>query len=122
MLVISPWDKQAIGKIEKAILTSELGITPSNDGSVVRLQIPYLTEERRKDLIKQLHKKAEDHRIAVRNVRRDVNDKLKHQEKAHEISEDECRRAVEQIQKATDKFIEEIDKLQKHKEAELLEV
>lgn len=122
MLVIAPWDKQALARIEKAIMTSELGITPSNDGNVVRLQIPYLTEERRKDLIKQLHKKSEDHRIAVRNVRRDVNDKLKHQEKSHEISEDESRRTQDQIQKLTDRYIEEIDKLQKYKETELMEV
>lgn len=97
-------------------------MTPTNDGQVIRLTIPYLTEERRKELIKQLHKKAEDHRVAVRNVRRDVNDKIKHQEKDHLISEDEARRMQEQVQKLTDKYIEEIDHLQKAKEEELLEV
>ncbi|MCC6485371.1 MAG: ribosome recycling factor [Armatimonadetes bacterium] len=121
-LLISPWDKQSIAAIEKAITNSDLGLTPSSDGNVIRLQIPYLTEERRKDMVKQLHKRAEDHRIAVRNVRRDVNDKLKHQEKEHEISEDDARRLQEQVQKLTDKFIEEIDRLQKNKETELMEV
>jgi len=122
LLVISPWDKQALGMIERAIMNSDLGMTPTNDGQVIRLTIPYLTEERRKELIKQLHKKAEDHRVAVRNVRRDVNDKIKHQEKDHLISEDEARRMQEQAQKLTDKYIEEIDHLQKAKEEELLEV
>ncbi len=122
LLVIAPWDKQALGMIERTIMNSDLGITPTNDGNVVRLQIPYLTEERRRELIKQLHKKAEDHRIAVRNVRRDVNDRVKHLEKAHEMSEDDSHRLHDQVQKMTDKYIEEIDKLQKHKETELLEV
>lgn len=121
-LLISPWDKQGIPLIEKAITNSDLGLTPSSDGNVIRLQIPYLTEERRREMVKQLHKKAEDHRVAVRNVRRDVNDKLKHQEKDHDISEDDSRRLQEQVQKLTDKFIEEIDRLQKNKEAELMEV
>lgn len=121
-LVITPWDKQALAPIEKAIMNSELGFTPNNDGNVIRLNIPYLTEERRKELIKQLHKKTEDHKVAVRNVRRDVNDKLKHLEKDGTISEDESRRTHDQIQKLTDKFIENIENLQKQKEAELLEV
>ena len=121
-IVIAPWDKQTIAMIEKAIMASDLGITPTSDGNVVRLNIPYLTEERRREMIKQLHKKAEDHRVAIRNIRRDVNDKLKHQEKASEISEDDSRRTQDQVQKLTDKYIEEIDRLQKHKEAELLEV
>ncbi|MEI6916142.1 MAG: ribosome recycling factor [Armatimonadota bacterium] len=122
LLMISPWDKQALGMIEKAILISDLGLTPTNDGNVIRLQIPYLTEERRKDMVKQLHKRAEEHRVAVRNVRRDVNDKFKNQEKSHELSEDECKRLQDQVQKLTDRFIDEIDRLQKHKEAELMEV
>ncbi len=99
-----------------------LGMTPSSDGNVHLLAIPYLTEELRKELIKQLHKKAEDHRVAVRNVRRDVNDKIKHQEKEHEISEDDARRLQDEVQKLTDKTISEIDSLQKTKESELLEV
>ncbi len=122
LLVIAPWDKQAISAIERAITNSDLGMTPSSDGNVIRLAIPYLTEERRKELIKQLHKKAEDHRVAVRNIRRDVNDKIKHQEKEHEISEDDARRLQDEVQKLTDKTISEIDSLQKTKESELLEV
>lgn len=121
-LLITPWDKQALGMIERGISNSELGLTPNNDGIAIRINIPYLTEERRKDMIKQLHKKAEEHRVAVRNVRRDVNDKARHQEKAHEISEDDNHRLQEKVQKLTDRFIEEIDKLQKAKEAELMEV
>jgi len=122
LLVISPWDKQALPRIEKAIMTSELGMTPSSDGNVIRLQVPYLTEERRRELTKQLHKKAEEHKIALRNIRRDVNDKLKQQEKAKEISEDDTRRTQEQVQKMTDRYVEDIDKLEKRKEAELMEV
>jgi ribosome recycling factor len=122
MLMLSPWDKNAISAIEKAIMNSDLGLTPSSDGNVIRLQIPYLTEERRRDLIKAVHKKTEDHRISVRNIRRDVNDKCKAMEKSHEIGEDDSKRAQEQVQKFTDKFIEQIDKLQVAKEAELMEV
>lgn len=122
LLMVSPWDKNAISAIEKAIMNSDLGLTPSSDGNVIRMQIPYLTEERRRDLIKSLHKKTEDHRIAVRNIRRDVNEKLKTSEKNHEIGEDESKRAQEQTQKLTDKYIEQMDKLQSAKEAELMEV
>lgn len=122
MLMIAPWDKQALPMIERAISNSELGLNPSSDGNVVRLSIPHLTEERRKDLIKQLHKKAEDHRVAVRNVRRHVNDNLKAQEKSHDISEDDLRRMQDQVQKLTDKYISEIDSLQKNKEEELMEI
>lgn len=122
LLVIAPWDKGAIAPIEKAIMNSELGMTPQSDGSVIRLQVPYLTEERRKELIKVLHKKTEDHKIAVRNVRRDVNERLKDLEKKHEISEDENKRAQDQVQKFTDKYIERIDDLAKTKQTELMEV
>jgi ribosome recycling factor len=122
LLVITPWDKGALSAIEKAIMNSDVGLTPQNDGHVIRLQIPYLTEERRKEMIKTLHKKVEEHKVAVRNVRRDVNDKLKDSEKKHDISEDEERRAVEQVQKITDKYIEQIDKLSAAKEVELMEV
>jgi ribosome recycling factor len=122
LLVVAPWDKNAIPAIEKAIMNSDSGLTPSGDGVVIRMQIPYLTEERRRDMIKMLHKKAEDHRISVRNIRRDTNEKLKNAEKTHEIGEDECKRAQEQIQKLTDKYIAQIDKLQEAKEVELMEV
>ena len=122
MLVIAPWDKNAIASIERAITTSDLGLTPSSDGNVIRLAIPYLTEERRKEMIKLLHKKAEDHRIACRNIRRDTNDKLKALEKKHEVGEDESKRAQEQVQKLTDKYIAQIDKLQEAKAVELMEV
>jgi ribosome recycling factor len=122
LLMVSPWDKNAISAIEKAIMNSDLGLTPSSDGNVIRMQIPYLTEERRRDLIKMLHKKNEEHKIAVRNIRRDVNEKFKASEKNHEIGEDESKRAQEQTQKLTDKYIEQMDKLQAAKEAELMEV
>jgi len=122
LLIIAPWDKSAIPQIERAIMKSDLGITPGSDGNVVRLAIPQLTEERRKEMIKVLHKKAEEHRVAVRNVRRDANEHLKQQEKGGAVSEDEVKRAQEQIQKMTDKHIEQIDHLTHAKEAELMEV
>lgn len=122
LLLIAPWDKSAISQIERAIQKSDLGLNPSSDGNVIRLSIPQLTEERRKEFIKLLHKKAEEHRVAVRNVRRDANEELKHQEKAGDASEDDARRAQEQIQKLTDKYIEQIDTLTHAKEAELMEV
>jgi ribosome recycling factor len=122
LLVITPWDKGAINAIEKAITNSDLGFTPQNDGHVIRIQVPHLTEERRKELIKLLHKKNEDHKVAVRNIRRDANEHLKELEKSHEISEDDCRRAQEQVQKLTDKYIEQIQDLCEAKEAELMEV
>ena len=122
LLVIAPWDKNAIPPIERAITKSDLGLTPSTDGNVVRLSIPHLTEERRKDLIKVLHKKAEEHRVAIRNIRRDANDELKRLQKAGEASEDDVHRAQEQIQNLTDKYIEQIDALAEAKEKELMEV
>lgn len=121
-LVIAPWDKSALAAIERAIQKSDLGLTPSSDGNVIRLNIPHLTEERRKEMIKILHKKAEEHRVAVRNVRRDANEDLKKLEKSHEASEDDVRRATEQTQKLTDKYIEQIDAVTRAKEAELMEV
>lgn len=122
LLVIAPWDKGAIPVIEKAILKSDLGLNPASDGNVVRLSIPQLTEERRKEFIKLLHKKAEEHRVAVRNVRRDANEHLKNLEKEGKVSEDDVHRGQEQIQKLTDKYIVQIDKLTEAKEAELREV
>ena len=122
LLLIAPWDKSAVQQIERAIQKSDLGLTPISDGNAVRLSIPTLTEERRRDLIKVLHKKAEEHRVALRNVRRDANEELKRMEKAGEVSEDDIHRAQEQIQKLTDKHAEQVDQVTKAKEEELLEV
>jgi ribosome recycling factor len=122
MLVITPWDKSSIKDIEKAILTSDLGLVPNNDGSVIRLAIPPLTEERRKELVRLVRKDAEDHRVAVRNIRRDLNEAAKKLEKDGEISQDDLRRAQDDIQKLTDRFIEQIDELLKAKEKEIMEV
>lgn len=122
LLLIQPYDKQSLSWIEKAILKSDLNLTPTNDGQVIRIRIPELTEERRKELIKLLHKKAEEERVAIRNVRREVNEHLRAAEKRGEISEDEVKRAEQQVQKLTDKYIAEIDRLQKAKEEELMEV
>ncbi len=121
-IMIQPWDRQTLGLIEKAIMKSDLGITPSNDGTVIRLNIPALTEDRRRDLVKQVKKKIEDSKVALRNVRRDVADHLKGMEKNKEISEDEQRRTSEQLQKVTDRFIADADKIGHAKEAELLEL
>lgn len=121
-LVIQPWDKSVLGDIEKAILKSDLGLTPANDGSVIRISLPPLTEQRRLELVKMTKKFGEDARVAVRNVRRDANDEIKKMEKSGEISEDEARRHQEDIQKTTDRFIAEIDKVLAAKEAEIMEV
>ena len=121
-LLIQPWDTSQIAAIEKAILKSDLGLTPSNDGKVVRLTMPTLTEDRRKQLAKTVGKFAEDARVAVRNVRRDANDRLKALAKDKKISQDEERRAHDQIQKATDRFIAKVDELVKKKEQELLAI
>ncbi|MCC6446950.1 MAG: ribosome recycling factor [Armatimonadetes bacterium] len=122
LLMIAPWDKGALGPIERAIIKSDLGLNPTNDGNVIRLSIPYLTEERRRDLIKILKKYTEEGKVAIRNIRREANENLKSFEKEHEISEDDCKRGQEQVQKLTDKHIAEVDALEKAKEAELLEV
>ncbi|MCX7568550.1 ribosome recycling factor [Tumebacillus sp. DT12] len=122
MLVITPWDKGSLAEIERAIVKSDLGMMPTNDGSVIRLSIPQLTEQRRQELVKQVKKLAEDGRIAVRNIRRDVNDEVKKLEKSGDISEDDSRRAQEKVQTVTDRFIGEIDKLLTAKEQEILEV
>jgi len=122
LLVISPYDKSAMSAIEKAILASDLGITPSNDGQVIRLPFPPLTEERRRDLVKLTKHYAEEARVAVRNIRRDSNERLKRAEKDAEISEDDLRRAEAEIQKLTDAHVKEIDELLKRKEAEIMEV
>lgn len=122
LLVIQPWDKGAISAIERAIQMSELGLTPNNDGQVIRLTIPQLTEERRKDLVRLLHAKVEDGKVSIRNVRRDAIESIKDLQKEKEISEDEERRAEAEVQDLTDKFIEEADALGKAKEEEVLEV
>ncbi|MCR2042738.1 ribosome recycling factor [Anaerosalibacter massiliensis] len=122
LLVIQPWDANTIPQIEKSILTSDLGLNPSNDGKLIRLPIPQLTEERRKDLVKLVGKNAEEAKIAIRNTRRELNDKLKKMEKNKDISEDEKKQAENEAQNITDKYIEEIDKLTEKKEQELMEV
>lgn len=122
LLVIQPWDAKLIPVIEKEILKSDLGINPSNDGKVIRLLIPALTEERRKELTKLVKKNGENAKIAVRNIRRDLNEQLKKMEKSKEISEDDKKSAEAEIQKITDKFIEELDLVTKKKEDELMEI
>ncbi|HET8656925.1 MAG TPA: ribosome recycling factor [Longimicrobiaceae bacterium] len=122
LLVIQPWDRAMIGPIEKAIQTSELGVNPSNDGKVVRVPIPPLTEERRREYVKLLHKMAEDARISVRQARHDALAEIKNRQKDREISEDEARREEKDAQKLTDQYVEKVEELLKHKEAEVLEV
>lgn len=122
LLVIQPWDKNLIPTIEKALMQSDLGMMPSNDGNVIRLPVPQLTEERRKEFIKVVKSMVENGRISVRNIRREANDDLKEMEKEHLISEDDLKRSHEKVQKMTDLHIEELDELLKHKETELMEV
>lgn len=122
MILITPWDKSMIGAIEKAILQSDLGLNPSNDGAVIRLAIPQLTEERRKELVKVVHKRAEEAKVAIRNIRRDANEVLKKEEKAKTITEDDSKDGQEKIQKLTDKKIKAVDDLKDKKEKDVLEV
>ena len=122
MLVIQPYDKNAIAAMERAIQQSDLGLTPSNDGNVIRLAFPALTEERRKELIKVVHERAEAGRVAVRNVRRHHKDELEKLEREHTISEDELRRAEKELQKLTDQYVAEVDQTLAAKEKELSEV
>jgi ribosome recycling factor len=122
MMVISPYDKSSLSAIEKAIQQSDLGVNPNNDGSIIRLNFPPLTEERRKILIKQVKERAEDGKIAVRNVRRHAKDEMEKMKKDGEISEDELKRSEKELQKLTDHYVEEIDTMFGHKEKELLEV
>jgi ribosome recycling factor len=121
MLVIQPWDKQVLPNIEKAILKSDLGLNPGNDGNIIRLPIPQLTEERRNQLVKLVRKRVEDGKVAVRNVRRDAVDGLRKLKDNKEMSEDEQKRFMTRLQQLTDKFVEEIDRIAKTKETELLE-
>lgn len=122
LLTIQPWDQQSLGAIEKAILKSDLGLNPSNDGNIIRLAIPQLTEERRKELAKVVRKKVEEGRVAVRNVRRDRHDELRRLQREKEISEDAQYLAQEDLQKLTDGFIQEVERVGEEKEAELLAV
>ncbi len=122
MLTVQPWDPTQLGNVEKAIRAADLGLNPSNDGKLVRIPIPPLTEERRKQLAKQVHEIAEEHRTAIRNIRRDENDKLKKMLKDKTISEDAERDGLDQIQKLTDSYITKIDELARSKEHELMSV
>lgn len=121
-LLIQPWDASSISNIEKAIQTSDLGLNPSNDGKLIRLSIPQLTEERRKDITKLLKRVTEESKVAIRNERRDANDHLKKMEKSGDMTEDDLKIAEEQVQKLTNKYIEEIEKIRQHKEEEIMEV
>jgi ribosome recycling factor len=122
MIVISPWDKKALAPIERAIMKSDLGLTPNNDGNVIRLMIPQLTEERRRDMTKVVGRKIEEGKVSVRSVRRDAIEDLRSLKKEGEIAEDEEKRTEEQVQKITDRFIYELDVAHRAKEAELMEV
>jgi ribosome recycling factor len=121
-IAIQPWEKNLIPLIEKAIMKSDLGLTPANDGKVIRINIPILTEERRKQLVKVVRKRAEESKVAVRNIRRDSNDELKKLEKEKHVSEDEVKKEQEEIQKITDAFIKKVDETLEHKEKEIMEV
>ncbi|HXX37907.1 MAG TPA: ribosome recycling factor [bacterium] len=122
LIVIQPWDKSLMREIERAIQKSELGLTPANDGTLIRLPIPTLTGERRRELVKVVHKQAEEARVAIRNIRRDHKEQLERLEKKGELSEDEVHRAVEELQKLTDHHVKEVDNLLAAKEAEITEV
>lgn len=122
LITIQPWDVSSVNSIEKAILKSNLGLTPSSDGKIIRITIPPLTEDRRKDIVKQVNKMCEDYRVAVRNVRREANDTLKQLKKDGDASEDDVFKAQEDIQKLTDEHIKEIDSIYKDKEKEILEL
>jgi ribosome recycling factor len=122
LVVIQPWDKSVIGEIEKAIQKSELSVNPSNDGKVIRINIPPLTEERRKEYVKVAKNMAEQSRVSIRNVRRDANDELKKSQKDGDISEDDLKRAEDEVQKLTDKYVEEVNTMLEAKESEILEI
>lgn len=122
LLTITPYDKSSLGDIEKALLKSDLGLTPSNDGSIIRLNFPALTEERRKELVKEVKKEAEEAKVAIRNIRRDANDDLKKSEKNGDLTEDDLRGYTEDVQKQTDAYIKKVDDIAKEKEQEIMEV
>lgn len=121
-ITIQPWDPKIISNIEKAILKSDLGLTPGNDGKLIRITIPHLTEERRVQLVKVVKKRSEEGRVAVRNIRRDILEELKKKEKDEHISEDDVKRLQEEIQKVTDSYIEKVEETLRHKEKEIMEV
>lgn len=121
-IMIQPWEQKIIGDIERAILKSDLGLTPTNDGKLIRINIPPLTEERRKDLVKVVKKRAEEAKVAVRNIRRDINEALKGMEKQKEISEDELKKSLDEVQNITDTYIKKVDETLEHKENEIMEV
>jgi ribosome recycling factor len=121
-IAIQPWEQRIIPEIEKAIMKSDLGLTPMNDGKMIRINIPVLTEERRKQLVKVVKKRAEETKVAVRNIRRDANEELKKLEKEKHVSEDEVKKEQEEIQKVTDAFIKKVDEVLGHKEKEIMEV
>jgi ribosome recycling factor len=122
MLLVQPWDRAMISPIEKALQSADLGLNPSNDGKVVRVPIPPLTEERRREYVRLLHKMTEDGRVAVRQARKDANDEIKRRQKDGDLSEDAAHREQDEVQKLTDRFIHQMDELLKHKEAEVMEV
>lgn len=122
LFVIQPWDKGLMGAIEKAIQSADLGLNPSNDGTVIRVPVPQMTEERRKEMVRLLHKLAEEGRIAVRHARQEANKEIKHLEGEHELGEDEAHRQTDQVQSLTDEYIEKIEQLLKAKEEEVMEV
>ena len=121
-IAIQPWEQRIIPEIEKAIMKSDLGLTPSNDGKFIRIGIPALTEERRKQLVKVVRKRAEEAKIAIRNIRRDTNEELKKLEKEKHLSEDDAKKSHDEIQKLTDSYIAKVDEVLKHKENEIMEV
>lgn len=121
-ITIQPWDQKIIPDIEKAILKSDLGLTPSNNGKIIRIMIPPLTEERRKQLVKAVKKKAEESKVAIRNIRRDTNDELKKLEKENQLSEDDTKKLHDEVQKVTDTYIAKVDEVLKNKEKEIMEV
>jgi ribosome recycling factor len=121
-IVIQPWDRSVLGAIEKAILKSDIGLMPNVDGTVVRLNIPPLTEERRRDIVKQVHRRMEEARVEIRNLRRDAADQLRREERDGEIGTDEAHRELEALQRLTDRYVADVDRVGAHKEQEVLEV
>jgi ribosome recycling factor len=122
MIVVQPWDRSLIGPVERAIQAADLGLNPSNDGNVIRVPIPPLSEERRRDMVRLLHRMAEEGRISVRHARQEANKEIRRQEAAHEVSEDDARRQLEEVQSLTDEYVAKIDESMKVKEKEILEV
>jgi ribosome recycling factor len=122
LITIQPWEPKMIQEIERAIQKSDLGLNPTNDGKIIRVAIPPLTEERRKQIVKHVHKRGEEAKIAIRNIRRDANEEVKKLEKEDHISEDDTRRSLDEIQKITDSYIKKVDEIVKHKEDEVMEV